>query len=76
LQKPEYDKAIKDAKEALANQPKTTINIHKASHSPDYVKIYNGIIKKYNKDTITEQELNDLLDQISKMSDEDLDKLI
>ena len=76
LQKTEYEKAKKEAEEMLKNQPKTTINVHKASHSPEYVKIYNGIIKKYNKDTITEQDLNDLLDQISKMSDEDLDKLI
>lgn len=75
LQKPEYDKAIKDAKEAIKNQPKTTINIHKATHSPDYVKMYNKIVAKYNKDTISEQELNDLLDQISKMSEEDLDTL-
>jgi len=75
LQKPEYDQAIKDAKEALKNQPKTTINVHKATHSPDYVKMYNKIVAKYNKDTISEQELNDLLDQISKMSEEDLDTL-
>ena len=76
LQKAEYDKAKKEAEEKLKNQPKTTINVHKASHSPEYVKMYNDIIAKYNKDTISEQELNDLIDQIQKMSDEDLDKLI
>ena len=76
LQKKEYEKAKKEAEEMLKNQPKTKINIHKATHSPEYIKMYNDIIKKYNKDTISEDELNDLLDQIEKMSDEDLDKLI
>ena len=76
LQKAEYEKAKKEAEEAIKSQPKTTINIHKASHSPEYIKMYNDIIAKYSKDTVTEQELNDLLDQISKMSDEDLDRLI
>ena len=76
LQKKEYEKAKKEAEEMLKNQPKTTINIHKATHSPEYVKMYNDIIAKYNKDTISEQELSDLIDQIQKMSDEDLDKLI
>ena len=67
---------IADAKEAIKNQPKTTINVHKATHSKDYVDMYNKIIKKYHNDQISDEDLADLIQQIENMSDEDLDKLV
>ena len=76
LVRQEYDKAKKEAEDELAKQPKTTVNIHKASHSPEYVQMYNKIIAKYNNKQITDQELEDLLTQIEHMDESDLDKLV
>jgi len=73
LQKPEYDQAIKEAEEALKNMPKTT---NKTSHSPEYIKMYNDIVAKFNDDTYSEQNLMDLIKQIEAMDEADLDQLV
>lgn len=42
-------------------QPKLTINVKKDSHSSEYTDAYNGAIDLYDKDTVSDEELIELL---------------
>lgn len=74
LQKPEYDKAIQEAKKAMADQPEIEINVQRASHSPEYVEAYNKIIAKFGN--LSEDEITDLLNKVTNMSDIELEDLL
>ncbi len=75
LVKDQYEKEKKEAEEKLKNQPKTKINIHKATHSQEYVDMYNRVIKKYDNDKLSDEDLANIMQTIAGLSDEDLDNL-
>lgn len=72
----EREDAIKEA-EALQQQLKKDnqiqLNIHKASHSPEYTNAYNKTIKKYDDNSFDDDELEQLISDLEAGQDINID---
>ena len=73
LLKQEHDKYVEEAQKAKKEQEKQKseieVNVHKASHSPEYVQMYNGVIQKYNNTAYTDADLDDLINRLNNGED-------